>query len=178
MEVILLERVEKLGQMGEVVRVKDGFARNFLLPRKKALRATDANRKRFENDRADLELHNLQMKSEAEQIATRMAGVAVIVVRQAGDTGQLYGSVSNRDVSEALIEAGYKVDRRQVVLDTPIKTLGVHAVRVNLHPEVAIMVGVNVARSAAEAQAQASSGVAFVEKDLEVEEDDDENTED
>jgi len=178
MEVILLERVEKLGQMGEVVRVKDGFARNFLLPRKKALRATDANRKRFENERADLELHNLQMKSEAEQIATRMAGVAVIVVRQAGDTGQLYGSVSNRDVSEALIEAGYKVDRRQVVLDTPIKTLGVHAVRVNLHPEVAIMVGVNVARSAAEAQAQASSGVAFVEKDLEVEEDEDENTED
>ena len=178
MEVILLERVEKLGQMGEVVRVKDGFARNFLLPRKKALRATDANRKRFENDRADLELHNLQMKSEAEQIATRMAGVAVIVVRQAGDTGQLYGSVSNRDVSEALIEAGYKVDRRQVVLDTPIKTLGVHAVRVNLHPEVAIMVGVNVARSAAEAQAQASSGVAFVEKDLEVEEDEDEDAED
>jgi len=178
MEVILLERVEKLGQMGEVVRVKDGFARNFLLPRKKALRATDANRKRFENDRADLELHNLQMKSEAEQIATRMAGVAVIVVRQAGDAGQLYGSVSNRDVSEALIEAGYKVDRRQVVLDTPIKTLGVHAVRVNLHPEVAITVGVNVARSAAEAQAQASSGVAFVEKDLEVEEDDDEDAED
>jgi len=178
MEVILLERVEKLGQMGEVVRVKDGFARNFLLPRKKALRATDANRKRFENERADLELHNLQLKSEAEQIAKRMAGVSVIVVRQAGDTGQLYGSVSNRDVSEALIEAGYKVDRRQVVLDTPIKTLGVHAVRVNLHPEVAIMVGVNVARSAAEAQAQASSGVAFVEKDLEVEEDEDENTED
>jgi len=178
MEVILLERVEKLGQMGEVVRVKDGFARNFLLPRKKALRATDANRKRFENERADLELHNLQLKSEAEQIAKRMAGVSVIVVRQAGDTGQLYGSVSNRDVSEALIEAGYKVDRRQVVLDTPIKTLGVHAVRVNLHPEVAITVGVNVARSAAEAQAQASSGVAFVEKDLEVEEDEDENTED
>ena len=178
MEVILLERVEKLGQMGEVVRVKDGFARNFLLPRKKALRATDANRKRFENERADLELHNLQLKSEAEQIAKRMVGVAVIVVRQAGDTGQLYGSVSNRDVSEALIEAGYKVDRRQVVLDTPIKTLGVHAVRVNLHPEVAITVGVNVARSAAEAQAQASSGVAFVEKDLEVEEDDDETAED
>ena len=178
MEVILLERVEKLGQMGEVVRVKDGFARNFLLPRKKALRATDANRKRFENERADLELHNLQLKSEAEQIAKRMTGVSVVVVRQAGDTGQLYGSVSNRDVSEALIEAGYKVDRRQVVLDTPIKTLGVHAVRVNLHPEVAIMVGVTVARSAAEAQAQASSGVAFVEKDLEVEEDDDEDAED
>ncbi len=178
MEVILLERVEKLGQMGEVVRVKDGFARNFLLPRKKALRATDANRKRFENERADLELHNLQLKSEAEQIAKRMTGVSVVVVRQAGDTGQLYGSVSNRDVSEALIEAGYKVDRRQVVLDTPIKTLGVHAVRVNLHPEVAITVGVNVARSAAEAQAQASSGVAFVEKDLEVEEDDDEDAED
>jgi len=178
MEVILLERVEKLGQMGEVVRVKDGFARNFLLPRKKALRATDANRKRFENERADLELHNLQLKSEAEQIAKRMAGVAVVVVRQAGDTGQLYGSVSNRDVAEALIEGGYKVDRRQVVLDTPIKTLGVHAVRVNLHPEVAITVGVNVARSAAEAQAQASSGVAFVEKDLEVEEDADEDAED
>jgi large subunit ribosomal protein L9 len=178
MDIILLERVEKLGQMGDVVRVKDGFARNFLLPRKKALRATEANRKRFENDRADLELHNLQLKSEAEQIAKRMAGVSVIVVRQAGDTGQLYGSVSNRDVSEALIEAGYKVDRRQVVLDTPIKTLGVHAVRVNLHPEVAIMVGVNVARSAAEAQAQASSGVAFVEKDLEVEEDEDEDAED
>ena len=146
--------------------------------RKKALRATDANRKRFENERADLELHNLQLKSEAEQIAKRMTGVSVVVVRQAGDTGQLYGSVSNRDVSEALIEAGYKVDRRQVVLDTPIKTLGVHAVRVNLHPEVAITVGVNVARSAAEAQAQASSGVAFVEKDLEVEEDDDEDAED
>ena len=178
MEIILLERVEKLGQMGEVVRVKDGFARNFLLPRKKALRATEANRKRFENERADLELHNLQLKSEAEQIAKRMAGVSVIVVRQAGDTGQLYGSVSNRDVSEALIEGGYKVDRRQVVLDTPIKTLGVHGVRVNLHPEVAITVSVNVARSAAEAQAQASSGVAFVEKDLEVEEDEDEDAED
>ena len=178
MEIILLERVEKLGQMGEVVRVKDGFARNFLLPRKKALRATEANRKRFENERADLELHNLQLKSEAEQIAKRMAGVTVIVVRQAGDTGQLYGSVSNRDVSEALIEGGYKVDRRQVVLDTPIKTLGVHGVRVNLHPDVAITVSVNVARSAAEAQAQASSGVAFVEKDLEVEEDEDEDAED
>ena len=178
MEIILLERVEKLGQMGEVVRVKDGFARNFLLPRKKALRATEANRKRFENERADLELHNLQLKSEAEQIAKRMAGVTVIVVRQAGDTGQLYGSVSNRDVAEALIEGGYKVDRRQVVLDTPIKTLGVHGVRVNLHPEVAITVSVNVARSAAEAQAQASSGVAFVEKDLEVEEDEDEDAED
>lgn len=176
MEIILLERVEKLGQMGEVVRVKDGFARNFLLPRKKALRATEANRKRFENERADLELHNLKLKSEAEQIAKRMAGVSVIVVRQAGDTGQLYGSVSNRDVSEALIEAGYKVDRRQVVLDTPIKALGIHAVRVNLHPEVAITVSVNVARSAAEAQA--SSGVAFVEKDLEVEEDEDESAED
>ena len=178
MDIILLERVEKLGQMGDVVRVKDGFARNFLLPRKKALRATEANRKRFENERADLELHNLQLKSEAEQIAKRMAGVSVIVVRQAGDTGQLYGSVSNRDVSEALIEGGYKVDRRQVVLDTPIKTLGVHGVRVNLHPEVAITVSVNVARSAAEAQAQASSGVAFVEKDLEVEEDEDEDAED
>ena len=110
----------ELAAKGYDVKEKSIIARNFLLPRKKALRATEANRKRFENERADLELHNLKLKSEAEQIAKRMAGVSVIVVRQAGDTGQLYGSVSNRDVSEALIEAGYKVDRRQVVLDTPI----------------------------------------------------------
>ncbi len=164
MEVILLERVEKLGQMGDVVRVKDGFARNFLLPRKKALRATDANRKRFETERAQLEAHNLKLKGEAEKVAERMNGASVVVVRQAGDTGQLYGSVSNRDMAEALTSAGYTTDRRQVVLEAPIKALGVHSVRVILHPEVSVTVSVNVARSAAEAEAQASTGEAFFEE--------------
>ena len=177
MEVILLERVEKLGQMGDVVRVKDGFARNFLLPRSKALRATEANRKRFESERAQLEAHNLKLKSEAEQVAKRMDGTIVVVVRQAGDTGQLYGSVSNRDVSEALTEAGFTTDRRQVVLDTPIKTLGLHTVRVTLHPEVSLNVSVNVARSAAEAEAQAASGEAFFEKPEAPEAADDEDDE-
>jgi large subunit ribosomal protein L9 len=177
MEVILLERVEKLGQMGDVVRVKDGFARNFLLPRKKALRATDDNRKRFERERSQLEAHNLKLKGEAEQVAKRMEGVSVVVVRQAGDTGQLYGSVSNRDVAEALTEAGYTVERRQVILETPIKALGVHSVRVSLHPEVSLQVSVNVARSAAEAEAQATTGEAFFEPGVAAEEVNDEDDE-
>jgi large subunit ribosomal protein L9 len=156
MEVILLERIEKLGQMGDTVRVKPGFARNYLLPQKKALRATKDNMARFEHQRADLEARNLERRKEAEQVAVKMEGVSVVLVRQAGDTGQLYGSVSARDVMEGLEAANIKIARRQVVLDRPIKTLGVHKVRIALHPEVSVSVDVNVARSEAEAEAQAN----------------------
>jgi large subunit ribosomal protein L9 len=156
MEVILLERIEKLGQMGDTVRVKPGFARNYLLPQKKALRATKDNMARFEHQRADLEARNLERRKEAEQVAVKMEGVSVVLVRQAGDTGQLYGSVSARDVMEGLEAANMKIERRQVVLDRPIKTLGVHKVRIALHPEVSVSVDVNVARSEAEAEAQAN----------------------
>ena len=156
MEVILLERVEKLGQMGDTVRVKPGFARNYLLPQKKALRATKDNMARFEHQRADLEARNLERRKEAEQVAAKMEGVSIVLVRQAGDTGQLYGSVSARDVTEGLEAAGTHIERRQVVLDRPIKTLGIHKVRIALHPEVSVSIDVNVARSEAEAEAQAN----------------------
>jgi large subunit ribosomal protein L9 len=156
MEVILLERIEKLGQMGDTVRVKPGFARNYLLPQKKALRATKDNMARFEHQRADLEARNLERRKEAEQVAGKMEGVSIVLVRQAGDTGQLYGSVSARDVMEGLEAAGTHIERRQVVLDRPIKTLGIHKVRIALHPEVSVSVDVNVARSEAEAEAQAN----------------------
>lgn len=161
MEVVLLERIEKLGQMGDVVRVKPGFARNYLLPQKKALRANKDNMARFERQRADLEARNLERKKEAEQVAVKMEGATIVLVRQAGDTGQLYGSVSARDVVEGLAADGKKVERQQVVLDRPIKTLGIHKVRVSLHPEVSITVDVNVARSEAEAEAQANPEAFF-----------------
>lgn len=155
MEVILLERVAKLGQMGEVVRVKDGFARNFLLPQGKALRATEANRKRFENEKVHLEARNLERKQEASGIAEKLNGQSFVVVRQAGETGQLYGSVSSRDIAEIISANGFSVARNQVVLDHPIKTIGLHKVAIALHPEVESGVTVNVARSADEAERQA-----------------------
>jgi large subunit ribosomal protein L9 len=154
-DVILLERVENLGHMGQVVKVKPGYARNFLLPQKKALRATKDNLKYFESQRAQLEANNLRLRAEAEQVAAKMAGLSVIMLRQAGETGQLYGSVSARDVSDAITEGGFTVERRQIVLDHAIKTLGLHSVKLALHPEVSLQVTVNIAQSADEAAAQA-----------------------
>jgi large subunit ribosomal protein L9 len=155
MQVILLERIGRLGQMGDVVTVKDGYARNFLLPQKKALRATEENLKRFESNRGQLEARNLELKKEAEAVAARLDGQSFIAIRQAGDTGQLYGSVTTRDIVEIVTAGGFSIDRRQVVLDRPIKTLGVHATRVALHPEVIVGVTLNVARTAEEADRQA-----------------------
>lgn len=157
MEVILLERVEKLGQMGEVVKVKDGYARNFLLPRKKALRATEANKKVFETQRAQLEAQNLAKKGEAEKVAAKMVGLSVALLRQAGDSGQLYGSVSARDIAEAVTAAGFTLNRNQVALIEPIKAVGVYTLKVSLHPEVSVEVKVNVARSEAEAEKQVAT---------------------
>ena len=155
MQVILLERIGRLGQMGDVVTVKDGFARNFLLPQGKALRATTANRERFERDRAQLEARNLELQSEAQAVATKLAGQSFIVIRQAGDSGQLYGSVTTRDIATVVTEGGFSIERRQVLLDKPIKTLGIHEVRVGLHAEVEPHVLINVARSPDEAARQA-----------------------
>jgi large subunit ribosomal protein L9 len=154
-EVILLERVEKLGQMGQVVKVRPGFARNFLLPQKKALRATKDNLTYFERQRTQLEAQNLVRRSEAEQVAKKLEGLSVVVVRQAGESGQLYGSVTARDVADAVTQAGFTVGRGQVVLDRAIKTLGLHKQRVVLHPEVSVQISVNVAQSAEEAEMQA-----------------------
>ncbi|MGV1014822.1 MAG: 50S ribosomal protein L9 [Methyloceanibacter sp.] len=155
MEVILLERIGRLGQMGDVVTVKDGFARNYLLPQGKALRATEANRARFETERAQLEARDLELKSEAEGVSAKLAGQSFIVIRQAGDTGQLYGSVSTRDIADAVSEGGFSIERRQVMLDRPIKSLGLHEIRISLHGEVEPRITVNVARSADEATRQA-----------------------
>jgi large subunit ribosomal protein L9 len=155
MQVILLERIGRLGQMGDVVNVKDGFARNYLLPQGKALRATEANRKRFERERAQLEARDLELKSEAQTVSAKLDGQNFIIIRQAGETGQLYGSVSTRDVAAAVTEGGFSVERRQVMLDKPIKSLGLHEIRVTLHPEVVPRIMVNVARSADEAARQA-----------------------
>lgn len=155
MQVILLERIGRLGQMGDLVTVKDGFARNYLLPHGKALRATEANRKRFESERAQLEARDLELKSEAEGVAGKLNGESFVVIRQAGDNGQLYGSVSTRDIATAVTEGGFSVERRQVLLDRPIKALGLHEVRISLHGEVEPVVIVNVARSADEATRQA-----------------------
>ena len=157
-QVILLERVESLGQMGDVVRVKPGYARNFLLPQKKAMRATKENLAVFETQRAQLVAQNLARKGEAEAVAGKMTDLIVVIIRQAGETGHLYGSVSNRDVADAVTAAGFTIDRRQVLLQQPIKALGIHSTRVALHPEVTIEVRVNVAQSEDEAKAQAASG--------------------
>jgi large subunit ribosomal protein L9 len=162
MDVILLERIEKLGQIGDVVAVKPGFARNFLLPRKKALRATEENKKRFEAQRSQIEANNLSRKQEADKVAKKVDGVKIVVIRQASETGLLFGSVANRDIADGLTEAGFTVDRRQVILDKPIKTLGLHKVRVALHPEVIVTVTANVAKSADEAAQQEKSGAAVV----------------
>jgi large subunit ribosomal protein L9 len=155
MEVILLERVAKLGQMGETVRVKDGFARNFLLPHGKALRATEANKKKFEGQRRQLEARNLELKSEAGVVAEKLDGQSFIIIRQAGETGQLYGSVSARDISEVITAASFSVHRNQITLLHPIKTLGLHNTPVQLHPEVVAQVTINVARSPEQAERQA-----------------------
>ena len=155
MQVILLERIGRLGQMGDVVTVKDGFARNYLLPQGKALRATETNRNHFESQRAQLEAHDLEAKTEAEAVAGKLDGESFIVIRQAGDNGQLYGSVSTRDIATAVTEGGFTIDRRQVSLNRPIKTLGLHEIRISLHGEVAPKVAINVARSPEEAARQA-----------------------
>ena len=160
MDVILLERVEKLGQMGDVVSVKNGFARNYLLPRRKALRATEENIAGFENRRAQYEAQNLERRKEADAIGAKLDGLDLVVIRQASENGQLYGSVAARDVSQGVTEAGFTIDRRQVEMPGPIKTLGIHDVRIVLHPEVTVGVRVNVARSQEEAEAQAAGGAA------------------
>jgi large subunit ribosomal protein L9 len=154
MKVILLERVGKSGHIGDEVTVKDGFARNFLLPQHKALRATEANRKRFESERASIEKRNAERRDSAAGIASGLNGQTVVIIRQAGETGQLYGSVSSRDVAEALLAAGFNVARSQVDLADPIKTVGLHTVALHLHAEVAVSVNVNVARSDDEAARQ------------------------
>lgn len=154
MQVILLQRIGRLGQMGDVVKVKDGFARNFLLPQGKALRATKDNQAEFETRRVHLEADNLTQKKEAEGVAEKLNGKTFVTIRQAGDTGQLYGSVSTRDIAEAITAGGFTVDRRQVNLDQPIKTLGLHTTTVALHPEVSVKVSINVARSQDEADRQ------------------------
>ena len=155
MEVILLERISRLGQMGETVKVKDGFARNFLLPQGKALRANAANKNKFEGQRAQLETRNLERKSEAQQIADLLDGKSFIVVRSAGETGQLYGSVSTRDISEIVTAEGFTVSRNQVELNQPIKTIGLTNVAIALHPEVEVTITLNIARTADEAERQA-----------------------
>ncbi len=166
MEVILLERVEKLGHMGQIVKVKPGFARNYLLPQKKALRATKANLEHFEKQRAHLEAMNLERRKDAEAIAPKLNGLSVVVIRQAGETGVLYGSVSSRDIAEAVTAAGVKIDRSQVAIAEPIKTLGLFPVRIVLHPEVSQDVTVNVARSAEEGELQAQRGAMVTAADL------------
>lgn len=153
MNVILLERIEKLGQMGDEVRVKPGYARNYLLPQKKALRATDANRKQFETQKAVLEAENLKQRDEAERVAKSLDGLGVIMVRQASDAGVLYGSVTTRDIASAVTEAGVRLDRQQVILDRAIKELGVHEILVRLHPEVGVAVKVAIAKSSEEGAA-------------------------
>ncbi|MBI1778790.1 MAG: 50S ribosomal protein L9 [Proteobacteria bacterium] len=158
MDVILLERIEKLGQMGDVVKVKPGYARNFLLPQRKALRATKDNLSQFEGKRAQLEADNLQRREEAQKVASKLDGLKVVIVRQAAESGQLYGSVTLRDIAEEITKAGFTVERRQVLLDKPIKTVGLYPVRVALHPEVIVAVSVNVARSTEEAANQATGG--------------------
>jgi large subunit ribosomal protein L9 len=164
MQVILLERVEKLGQMGDEVKVKDGFARNFLLPKKKALRATKANREYFQTQKAQLEAHNLKLKGEAERIAGKLDGKIFTLIRQAGDRGQLYGSVSPRDVATAITDGGFTVDRHQVHISTAIKSIGLFAIPVVLHPEVKVNITVNVARSEDEAERQARGEDVLAEK--------------
>jgi len=164
MQVVLLERVEKLGQMGDVVKVRDGFARNYLLPKKKALRATKENLAYFETQRTQLEARNLTRKGEAEQIAAKLAGKAFILLRQAGDQGQLYGSVSTRDIADAVSTGGFSVARSQIPLDKPIKTIGLFPMSVVLHPEVRVEVTINIARTEDEAERQARGEDVLAER--------------
>lgn len=178
MDVILLERIAKLGQMGDEVRVRDGFARNFLLPQGKALRATVANRKRFENERVHLEARNLERRTEAEAVAAKLDGQSFVTVRQAGETGHLYGSVSSRDIAALIDAGGFAINRTQVVLNQPIKSIGLHKIEIALHPEVSASITLNIARSADEAERQARGedltkrGQGFEFEDDEEEEED------
>lgn len=172
MEVILLERIEKLGQMGDVVSVKPGFARNFLLPQKKALRASAQNREYFNERKAQLEADNLVQKTEAEQVAEKMDRLSISIIRSAGDNGQLYGSVNSRDIAEGVTAAGFNVSRTQVLMDRPIKMLGLHDYRVKLHPEVDVKVTVNIAQSEDEAVAQLELGKAIIPSEMGEEDDD------
>ena len=165
MQVILLERIEKLGQMGDVVNVKAGYARNFLLPKKKAMRATNSNQAIFEQQRTQLEADNLKLRQEAESVSVKIDGISVTIIRQAGDSGQLYGSVSARDISESVTEAGATVNRNQILLNKPIKGLGVYETRVALHPEVSVNITVNIARTEEEAKLQLEAGSALINTD-------------
>ena len=167
MEVILMERIEKLGQMGDVVNVRPGYARNYLLPQQKAVTKTVENLAKFESQRAQLEASNLEWKSEAKELSEKIEGLFVTMVRQAGDTGQLYGSVNARDISAGVSEAGFSIERRQVTLERPIKTVGLHPVTVSLHPEVQVTVTANVARSTDEAEIQERTGEAVIKTDEE-----------
>jgi large subunit ribosomal protein L9 len=169
MQVVLLERVEKLGQIGDVVKVKDGFARNFLLPKKKALRATKANLAFFQTQRAQLEARNLERRKEAEQVGDKLNGKIFVLLRQAGDRGQLYGSVSPRDISEAITTGGFTVARTQVPIDKAIKTIGLHQIAVILHPELRVPVTINVARTEDEAERQARGEDVLAEQPEEAE---------
>jgi len=169
MQVILLQRIGRLGQMGDVVNVKDGYPRNYLLPQKKALRATDENKKVFESRRAQLEATNLEQKKEAEAVSAKLDKQSFVLIRSAGDTGQLYGSVSTRDIAEAVTAGGFTVNRNQIVLDKPIKTLGLHGCRIQLHPEVSCGVTLNVARSQDEADKQARGEDVTVVKEEQIE---------
>ena len=164
-DLILLERVEKLGQMGQIVKVKPGYARNYLLPQKKAMRATKENLAYFDTQKAQLEANNLERKSEAGEVGEKLEGLSVVLIRQAGESGQLYGSVAARDIAEAVTAAGFTVEKRQIVLDRPIKTLGLHPVRVMLHPEVGVTVTANVAQSEDGARMQAAGIDPLRERD-------------
>ena len=169
MEVILLERVEKLGLMGDVVNVKPGYARNYLLPKNKAISATATNKEQFENKRNEYEATNLETKNEAENIGKKLDGNLVTMVRQAGENGNLYGSVNARDVADGLVEIGYNVNRAQISLERPIKTVGLHSIKVALHPEVVVTVTANVARSEDEAKLQEKTGEAIIAAESETE---------
>lgn len=177
MEVILLERVERLGQMGDVVNVKPGFARNYLLPQKKALRATEQNRVQFEQQRTQLETSNLERKVEAEAVAAKLDGLKVVIVRQASDSDQLYGSVTVRNIAQAVTEAGFTLEGKQIQMARPIKTVGLHPARVVLHPEVSVTVTANVARSEEEAELQALGKAVPRAGDAEAEEEVEEQVE-
>ncbi len=166
MQVILLERIEKLGQMGDVVTVKPGYARNFLLPQRKARRATKNNLAHFEEQRTQLEAENLKRRDEAQKVGEKLEGLAVVLIRQAGESGHLYGSVTARDLAEAVTTAGFTIARDQVILDSVIKSLGLHKMKIRLHPEVTVNISANVARTDAEAEAQASTGHIVSAQDL------------
>ncbi|MEQ1652915.1 MAG: 50S ribosomal protein L9, partial [Hyphomicrobium sp.] len=164
-EVILMERVERLGQLGQVVKVRPGYARNVLLPQKKALRATKSNMEVFEKQRAQFEAHNAKLRDDAEQHAKELEGVTVMLIRQASESGQLFGSVTARDVAEASVEAGHKIERRLIEITTPIKTIGLFPVKAKLHPEVSVTITVNVARTEEEGRLQKERGVAATAKE-------------